>query len=105
MVTLCRCPDCGLVVDARIGEFGEVRCPGCKGWFWIPRNVFDTAPFAGRTRGGCRIVDVSFDFMDGYVITYLNGYSKFLIGRSYDPFTGYWRDQRSVDDCFGSRRR
>lgn len=95
MAMLCKCPDCGHVLDARKGEYGEIGCPECKGWCWIPRSVFDAAPYSERTRAGDRIVDVSFDLTDGYVVTYVDPYSRLLMARSYDPFTGCWRGSQT----------
>ncbi len=105
MAMLCKCPECGHILDARKSEFGEIDCPCCHEWCWIPRDVLDSAPFAKRTRAGYRIVDVTFDFKDGYVATYINPYGQPMTARSYDPFKGYWRgDQQGIDDSFSYRR-
>ncbi len=105
MAMLCRCPDCGQVLDARKSDHGELCCPDCKGWFWIPRSVFDAAPFAKRIRNGRSIIGVSFDISDGYTVTYKDAYGQFRTGRSYDPFTGYWRGEQDGIDDFSHRRR
>ncbi len=106
MAMLCKCPDCGYVLDALKGEFGQINCPKCKEWCWIPRSVFDDGPFSNRTRAGYRIVDVSFDLTDGYTATYVNPYGQLMTASSYDPFTGYWRGvQTGIDDSFSYRRR
>ncbi len=98
MVTNSRCPACGAVEDSRRSTYGQVICPGCSERYWIPAEVFASAPYSERTVDGIDILGVYFDDALGYRVLVRNGYGQYAIGRRYDPFRGFWLGGDYFDD-------
>ncbi len=90
MATVCSCPGCGRISDGRESRYGEIKCPECGKEYWIPQEVFDSAPYARMSCVGLPIIEVYFSPFDGYRVKSRNMVRQYILGWRYDPFTGLW---------------
>lgn len=103
MVTNSRCPKCGTVEDSRMSTYGHIQCPGCLERYWIPVEVFRSAPYAERTVDDIEIIGSYFDDISGYRVLTRNRFGQFVVGRGYDPFRGFWLGGDYFDDIASAR--
>lgn len=94
----CRCPGCGTLVDSHLSTYGYIQCPGCSERYWIPAEVFVSAPFSGNTVDGIRILGAYFDDLIGYSVLTRDPTGQYVIGRKYDPFRRFWLGGDFFDD-------
>ena len=86
----CICPYCRMVERADRSTYGHIQCSGCGGKYWIPADAFMSAPYARHHSDGYPIIGVYFNGLTGYRVISKNHDGQYVVGRSYDPFRGFW---------------